>query len=174
MLQRPLVGETLGIDLVNTQWSERGEAVDWLDSPDAAAHWLLEYGFDADNTALRPLLSARAAIRDHLDAPGPQTEENLNAILAHGAERPVLRAGSVQTERTADRGWDAAWSAARAFVHVVSTQPDRVRQCMHPDCTLYFFDTSRNGTRRWHSMDTCGARAKSARHYRRSNSGDTG
>ncbi|WP_244166242.1 CGNR zinc finger domain-containing protein [Micromonospora saelicesensis] len=30
-----------------------------------------------------------------------------------------------------------------------------------------FYDTSRNGTRRWCSMDGCGARAKAARHCQR-------
>ncbi|WP_435796124.1 CGNR zinc finger domain-containing protein [Micromonospora arida] len=30
-----------------------------------------------------------------------------------------------------------------------------------------YYDTSRNGTRRWRSMDGCGARAKAARHHQR-------
>jgi predicted RNA-binding Zn ribbon-like protein len=32
---------------------------------------------------------------------------------------------------------------------------------------LFFYDTSKNGTRRWHSMATCGNRTKAARHYAR-------
>lgn len=43
--------------------------------------------------------------------------------------------------------------------------PDRIRRCAHPDCVLFFYDTSKNGTRRWHSMATCGNRTKAARHY---------
>ena len=34
-------------------------------------------------------------------------------------------------------------------------------------CVLYFYDTSRNGTRRWCSMQGCGGRAKASRHYAR-------
>jgi predicted RNA-binding Zn ribbon-like protein len=34
-------------------------------------------------------------------------------------------------------------------------------------CVLHFFDTSRNGTRRWRSMAACGNRAEASRHYGR-------
>lgn len=168
MLDRSLVGETLALDLVNTQWPERGEMVDFLADPDGVALWLREHGFDPDTDEVLPLLSARTAIRGFLEEPGPAADARLNAVLAHGGERPVLREGSPVNETSTDAGWGAAWSAARSFVQIVGTQPDRLRQCAHPDCVLYFFDTSRNGTRRWHSMETCGARAKSARYYRRS------
>jgi predicted RNA-binding Zn ribbon-like protein len=36
----------------------------------------------------------------------------------------------------------------------------RVRECAGEDCGALFLDTSRPGTRRWCSMDTCGNRAK--------------
>ena len=35
-----------------------------------------------------------------------------------------------------------------------------VRKCENPDCILYFYDTSKNHSRRWCSMDLCGNRAK--------------
>jgi len=43
----------------------------------------------------------------------------------------------------------------------------RVRKCGSPACVLYFYDTSRNRTRRWCSMDLCGNRAKVAAYFRR-------
>jgi len=42
-----------------------------------------------------------------------------------------------------------------------------VRRCADPRCTRVFLDTSRNGTRRWCDMGTCGNRAKAARHRAR-------
>jgi predicted RNA-binding Zn ribbon-like protein len=36
----------------------------------------------------------------------------------------------------------------------------RVRDCANPHCGVLFLDSSRPGTRRWCSMDTCGNRAK--------------
>jgi predicted RNA-binding Zn ribbon-like protein len=43
----------------------------------------------------------------------------------------------------------------------------RVRKCGNPACVLFFYDTSRNRTRRWCSMDLCGNRAKVAAYYSR-------
>jgi predicted RNA-binding Zn ribbon-like protein len=41
----------------------------------------------------------------------------------------------------------------------------RVKSC--PTCGWFFLDLSKNRSRRWCSMDTCGAVAKSRRYYRR-------
>ncbi len=43
----------------------------------------------------------------------------------------------------------------------------RVRLCGGACCTWLFLDQSRNGSRRWCSMETCGNRAKAKRHYLR-------
>ena len=42
-----------------------------------------------------------------------------------------------------------------------------LRRCENPRCVLYFYDTTRNGRRRWCSMAGCGSRAKAAAYYRR-------
>lgn len=50
------------------------------------------------------------------------------------------------------------------------TSPElyRVGICADEDgCGFAFFDTSRNRSRRWCSMDDCGNRAKAQRHYQR-------
>ncbi len=49
------------------------------------------------------------------------------------------------------------------------TSPDRVgvRQCAASDCAWLFLDTSRNRSRQWCSMQTCGNRAKARRYYER-------
>jgi predicted RNA-binding Zn ribbon-like protein len=49
------------------------------------------------------------------------------------------------------------------------TSDDRqdVRQCAAPDCAWLFLDTSRNRSRQWCSMQTCGNRAKARRFYER-------
>jgi predicted RNA-binding Zn ribbon-like protein len=48
----------------------------------------------------------------------------------------------------------------------------RVRQCADARCARVFLDTSRNGTRRWCDMGTCGNRAKAARHRARRRDAD--
>jgi predicted RNA-binding Zn ribbon-like protein len=43
----------------------------------------------------------------------------------------------------------------------------RLRACANPQCLWLFLDDSKNGTRRWCSMQACGNRAKAHRHYQR-------
>lgn len=45
--------------------------------------------------------------------------------------------------------------------------PKYLRKCEAHDCILYFYDTTKNHTRRWCSMAGCGNRAKAAAFYRR-------
>lgn len=66
-----------------------------------------------------------------------------------------------------DPDWGPAWLAARNYLELLGAAPDRIRSCAHDACVLHFLDTSRNGTRRWCSMATCGNRAKASRHYAR-------
>jgi predicted RNA-binding Zn ribbon-like protein len=56
------------------------------------------------------------------------------------------------------------WSAADVLVG-----PDaaRVRECANHRCLWLFLDDSKNGSRRWCSMQMCGNRAKAQRHYQR-------
>jgi predicted RNA-binding Zn ribbon-like protein len=57
-----------------------------------------------------------------------------------------------------------AWSVAELLM---SEDLHRVRECAGPDCGWLFMDTSKNGSRRWCSMETCGNRAKARRHRER-------
>ncbi|HKE52909.1 MAG TPA: ABATE domain-containing protein [Actinomycetes bacterium] len=58
------------------------------------------------------------------------------------------------------------WPVAHSAGDLLLTGPlDRVGQC--PSCGWLFLDTSRNGTRRWCNMATCGSRDKMARYHRR-------
>lgn len=47
------------------------------------------------------------------------------------------------------------------------TSPDsaRVRQCNAHDCTWLFLDKTKNKSRRWCDMESCGNREKARRHY---------
>ncbi|MGP6158771.1 MAG: CGNR zinc finger domain-containing protein [Vulcanimicrobiaceae bacterium] len=44
---------------------------------------------------------------------------------------------------------------------------EAVRKCANEGCSLFFYDTSRTGRRRWCSMAACGNRAKVAAHVQR-------
>jgi predicted RNA-binding Zn ribbon-like protein len=48
---------------------------------------------------------------------------------------------------------------------LLSDRQDRIRECS--ECGWLFFDSTRNGSRRWCMMSICGNRAKARRHYER-------
>jgi predicted RNA-binding Zn ribbon-like protein len=53
------------------------------------------------------------------------------------------------------------WPVARAAADILLTGDlHRLRQCAADDCGWLFYDTSRNASRRWCSMSSCGNRAK--------------
>jgi predicted RNA-binding Zn ribbon-like protein len=49
---------------------------------------------------------------------------------------------------------------------------DRVRECAGENCDVIYLDTSRNRSRRWCSMERCGARAKASAYYQRHRGGE--
>lgn len=68
------------------------------------------------------------------------------------------------------------WPVARSAVELL-TDGDlrRVKECPGADdCGWLFYDTSRNGARRWCSMEGCGSRVKMRRHYARQRDGARG
>jgi predicted RNA-binding Zn ribbon-like protein len=65
--------------------------------------------------------------------------------------------------------WPVVRSAGELLI---SDQLPRVRECANErGCGYLFVDTSRNGSRRWCSMESCGNQAKARRHYKRHQKG---
>jgi predicted RNA-binding Zn ribbon-like protein len=87
----------------------------------------------------------------------------LKATRTHRSHRvPVIR------EITAENAGDALLRlriVEAAVALLVSDAIRKVKSC--PTCGWFFLDVSKNQSRRWCSMDTCGAVAKARRYYRR-------
>ncbi|MFC9387592.1 CGNR zinc finger domain-containing protein [Streptomyces venezuelae] len=170
---RPLTGEPVSLDLLNTRWNEEGVRQDLLTGVEGLAVWLAANGlaerFTADAATLRHTLTARDALAALVDNPGdPAATARVDAVLGHGRIRATLTAeGPGERPEFADAAWGPGWTAARDYLDLLRGAPDRIRACAHEACILHFFDTSRNGTRRWCSMAICGNRAKASRHYAR-------
>jgi predicted RNA-binding Zn ribbon-like protein len=168
---RPLTGEPLGIDLLNTTWIAGGQAEDQLADLPGTRAWLdeVDIACPATEQARAALLVARDAIRAHAEHPrSGSARAALNAVLRWGSSWPALGAHGVVIESaTEDPAALAGWLAAVNYTELLAATPDRIRRCAHPDCVLYFLDISARGSRRWCSMTVCGNRAKAARHYAR-------
>lgn len=164
------------VAFVNTLDIERG--TDTIAAPEALAAWMsanaAEFGSPAaDPDGHRRLLALREALRAMLRANngGPEAPEAL-ATLREAAGRSSYRA-SVKASRLeiepGGSGLDAL--EARLLLAVERLQAlgdwERLKVCPAEDCEWAFYDTSRNHSRTWCSMEECGNRAKTRRYRRR-------
>jgi predicted RNA-binding Zn ribbon-like protein len=69
------------------------------------------------------------------------------------------------------------WPITRSAAELLTSDTERrlVRECGADDCAWLFLDTSKNRSRQWCSMQSCGNRQKARRHYQRlrASRGDT-
>lgn len=178
----PLLGESLGLDLVNTRIRGGEHQMDLLDGPEALTDWLaaqstrLAWIGPAEAADLPPVRTLRdaaaalvAAAQNDLAPPG-EALDTVNAALALPAPAPRLT--WTDTRPRMGRAWsgtprDGLLRAVAADVAALLTGPDhnRLRTCEHPQCVLVFL--ARNPRRRWCSAAGCGNRARVARHYSR-------
>ncbi len=126
---------------------------------------------------LRALLKRIFETRLSGQAPRKMDFGKLSADLAEAARATRLmvatrtrRSPRVQVIReiTAENAGDALLRlriVEAATTLLVSDAMLRVKSC--PTCGWFFLDVSKNRSRRWCSMDTCGAVAKARRYYRR-------
>jgi predicted RNA-binding Zn ribbon-like protein len=164
---RAHVGEPLALDLLNTRWASADGPQDLLADVEGLRCWLATNGLSdrcrVDEKTRAATISAREAIRR---AATHESTSELNAVLDHGRIRRTLtESGPADVVEVLQQEWLAGWLAADNLLQLLSDAPHRIKQCAHPQCVLWFYDTSKNGTRRWHSMATCGNRSKAARHY---------
>lgn len=189
---RPLTGEPFALDLVNTEWIAAGQRQDLLATDEGLSSWLAgsagarsareavgerdagqpgaePEGAAALGEARLALVATRAALRAVLERPGDgAARTGLNAVLDRGRVRRRLSDDGPRAWVEVDgEAWEAAWRAAADLLDLLERAPERVRRCGNPDCVLYFLDTSKNGSRRWCAMATCGNRLKAQRHHRR-------
>ncbi len=108
----------------------------------------------------------------------------INRLLARDNSYRQIEAGKVSKEDSDTNHPSLRWRQARRWRSLsvdalllplaeamgdLICQPDfeGVKICENPKCTLWFYDISKNHTRRWCSMAVCGNRAKAAAHRAR-------
>jgi predicted RNA-binding Zn ribbon-like protein len=139
----------------------------------AAAHPRKAVAALADAIALREALFRIVAAVIAGTPPNDDDLARLNAALPRALEhlRVAPRAKGCEWEWSGEAGaldrmlWPIARSAADLLV---SSDVHRVRRCANSeDCDWLFIDATRNRSRRWCDMRSCGNRTKARRHYAR-------
>jgi predicted RNA-binding Zn ribbon-like protein len=189
-----LLGNYLCVDFVNTAYAKDAGVEDPLNGPPGLARWLGEAGVLSEKEAeeaarrwgegpegervFRRAIGLRESLREMVEgiARGETVRqeaiEEVNGLLCE-------RSGYIQVIRTGD-GFEVRFVAEReeaigAIVAVAESAAEllvvgdlsRIKKCENPECPAHFYDTSKNHSRRWCSMASCGNVMKARAYYRR-------
>lgn len=189
-----LIAGNLSVDFVNTEIVENGAAKDLLaDFADlaawAAATNLLEEseakklvadwsGRKAVREVLVQAKSFRKILREMVAGLAQGEAASETAIAAINAE-VKNQSGAIEVRKT-ENGFEKLFRAdfrePRQLLAPVAESaadllcygnPVFLKKCEGDGCVLYFYDTTKNHSRRWCSMAGCGNRAKAAAFYQR-------
>lgn len=191
----PMIGTHRCLDFVNTEIIEHGRRVELLGDFADLVGWLEEakalgatqarqllHQWGQTSKGVRALSEARVfrrLLREMVE--GIVQGERPSARVLHKISVLLrCRTGEVSLVRTGDGVERRVSFAPREPIHLLVPVADSasellchgdltlIRKCQNPRCILYFYDTTKNHTRRWCSMSVCGNRTKVAAHHRRS------
>ncbi len=181
------VGKHLWLDFANTELAEGNDDADQLSSIASLRAWMagvsgmsddVRPGRTADQRVLNEAIALRRAVRtiaEHAVAGADVPEEpvaRINRILRTCVTYPQLAPAGDAFELTYPPVGDSplrclgpiALSAAQFLERYDRTL---VKQCQHPNCVLFYYDTTKDRTRRFCSAETCGSRTRAATSARR-------
>jgi predicted RNA-binding Zn ribbon-like protein len=187
-----IVGGHLALDFVNTRSGPRHGPADaeWLSSYDDFAAWSRRVA--GPGTAVPGQAAARPAgmdavaafarvlaCRDDMDeafrplaeglAPPDAALRRLQLAYVEALAHGRLAGDAEGYSWTWDPGRDLLaplWPVVAAAVGLLTARPaEHIKPCQA--CRFLFIDQSKNGSRRWCSMDDCGKAAKIARYLQR-------
>jgi predicted RNA-binding Zn ribbon-like protein len=194
-LQQPFlfVGNHPCLDFINTQMIVRGDPTDLLGGCEDLVVWLVQahmvdkphavavmkqWGHKDQEQLFEQGVSFRRTLRDMVARIATRKSipdsaiASINHILSRGPGYPQLihkKGGytrQFQSQATPKDGLLVPLAEAASDL-LCSVQWSLVKKCGNAACILYFYDTTKNHTRNWCSMQLCGNRKKVAAHYQR-------
>lgn len=188
------VGNHRCLDFINTQIIENGRPVDLIGDFSDLVDWLAEAGVldlaqaraalrrwgsnSQGEHTLEMARKFREVLRDTVERIangklfGQSAIDEINYLLRNQVgytqlvrvKEGVKRQFHLELNEPIQLITPIAESAGDLLCH---SDFSLIKKCENPNCVLYFYDASKNHTRRWCSMNTCGNRIKVAAHYRR-------
>ena len=188
------VGGHLCLDFVNTEILSHGKPKNLLPEFSYLIAWLIQAGLLEESVgekaleqwegtpvatdiwqqamALRQLLRAvvtqivagEGISKEHIEA----INEQLRQRSGYWQLQPDAAGYSRQFIRTVAEPAHLLASIAETAVDLLCEADfSLLKQCENPKCIRYFYDSTKNHSRRWCSMEACGNRAKVAAYYQR-------
>lgn len=189
-----VIGNNLSLDFANTEIVAAGATLELLQTADDLAAWAVAVGLLEAPQAVRLVKSwqADAAAQSEFAQALRFRKQWRNQVIALAQGEPVsaallkeinslLREPNGYAEVVSDEGGFAKRfrvqirTPCQLLAPVAEAVADLlcygnlayVKKCEGAECVLYFYDTTKNHSRRWCSMQACGNRAKVAAFYQR-------
>lgn len=194
------VGSDDCLDFLNTLIVDRGQPADLIQTFDDFLRWLigakmLDMAIATDLaerwrgtaealatlTEVRALRSQLLAMVEGLIARVPPSSDAINALnmilqrrvgyeqIAPGD--PTAGLWAIERRYAYREPHDLLAPVAHAAAILLAERNlGRIKMCQNPACVLHYYDTSKNGSRRWCDTRTCGNRIRVAHHYQRRHS----
>lgn len=175
-LNKAAAEANLLVEFVNTRDIEEG--TDAVEDPDRLSAWIAdrtgEYLPGLDEEGHERALGLRESLRALLRANnGVEAREEDLAPLREAAERSRYRTSissegrlTIEPARSDLSGFEARLLLALERLQSQGAWP-RLKACTEESCQWAFYDTTRNRSRTWCSMEECGNRAKTRRYRSR-------
>jgi predicted RNA-binding Zn ribbon-like protein len=174
----PFRSGRLCLDFVATVAKRGMGDVEMLGGPTQLRTWLYVAELPAvpqEISDLAPVHELREAIHDltraHVDGKPipPAAIGVINSYAAPGVPATLLGSDAHTPLPPAQASLEEGLSLLARDTIELFTGPlqHRIRACVGHDCSLFFVDRSRPGTRRWCAMATCGEKASSAAYRQR-------
>jgi predicted RNA-binding Zn ribbon-like protein len=180
---------SLALDLVNTEIVVRGKKRDVLSSPDELSHWWQEAlahhpereRVEGEELAINWTLELLEAVKEvrqalrtlctHLVEEQAATAEDLEALnrvlsLGYQSLQQTAQGAIIAVYRAHDqqKGSILLPIALSAFRLLTEAERQRLHKCKNERCILFFYDTTKSGTRQWCSL-RCLNRSRSIHRY---------
>ncbi len=187
------VGNHPCLDLINTQMIVQGNPTDLLGGCEDLVTWLVQarvvekvqaavvmtqWSHEDQEQLFEQGIKFRGTLREMVKRIVARKSiphsavEFINQVLSRcpGYPQLVYKNGGYTRQfqsQAAQKDGILAPLAEAASDLVCSGNLSLVKKCGNPACILYFYDTTKNHTRNWCSMQLCGNRIKVAAHYQR-------
>ncbi|MEO1679252.1 MAG: CGNR zinc finger domain-containing protein [Pseudomonadota bacterium] len=172
------VGGRLVLDFLNTaDWSEDGQVIhEKLATPEDVLTWTNAIGITQSVMAHHaPDLGALREMRGHLRALvlAAMHGDHLQWQVRRALTRLFEGGSQAHLRETITQDLHSVIESSLTGIILTSAKAllfdpreiARIKKCAGPRCGWLFVDESRNGRRRWCSMETCGNRAKARRFH---------
>lgn len=181
------VGNHPALDFLNTRLIKKDQRVELLQSFADLEHWLASFGVlpyiedlthlnDADKSILlAEVLEIRGKFEDMVESlvagqlPDRLWIDYMNDQLRRhaGYDQLMMNGDKISLKRSYSAKNLAGYFVDQIMQLLTSVEHSRIKKCNGSPCLIYFYDSSRNMSRRWCDVNLCGNRANASNHYHR-------